>query len=65
MPRTEWKIKDRQEAGRMRYQLRRFKNNIAVDCDNAKTVLNAIEKLMIEIDGMVDIDDDGAIMDSQ
>lgn len=63
MPHTEWKVKDRAEVARMRYQLRRFKKKIAEDGDNAKSVALAVDALMLEIDGMVDFDDDGASME--
>lgn len=62
MPHTEWKVKDRMEASRMRYQLRRFKKKIAEDGDNARSVALAVDALMLELDGMVDFDDDGAVM---
>lgn len=64
MPHTEWKVKDRAEVARMRYQLRRFKKKIAEDGDKARSVALAVDALMLEIDGMVDFDDDGALMEA-
>lgn len=65
MPYTEWKVKDRMEASRMRYQLRRFKKKIAEDGDKARSVSMAVDALMGELDGTVDIGDDGAIIELQ